>query len=241
MIPMFPEIIERASALRDGTEINDFLCGHAWNPALEALLELAWPVAIHGSFPRGLAHQQLRHARLHLPVSKREHSHPFIMNVQENSLSRFRNPRKFNKVEGPEMLRWHRFILSGAIAVMYHKGTVYGLAQNFSKARYFYKYAARHGSIEAKMKLGWLQLFTSPRRPAAAWQTFRELSGAKLAMKHLSQPAIVPKICEGLAQVLAPGYGDGQVWRCRGGNCIDASGRCDGVQNCLDSSDEEGC
>ena len=223
MIPMFPDITEHANSLRKGTSINDFLCGHAWNQAVEALLETAWPVAIHGSLPRALLLQHFHRARLRVAASKRESSHPFSMKTLEASLSAFRNPYKFHEIKD-RGAREHLVERALVLGAFYQDGNAWGMEQNVSKARHFFAYAASRGSLDAKFKLAWLQLFTHPRNPAAAWKSFREMRGkiitADVAMEHLSQPAIYPALCKDFATALETMSRDGQMWRCRGGNCI---------------------
>merc|ERR1719171_381607 len=40
---------------------------------------------------------------------------------------------------------------------------------------------------------------------------------------------------------LAKGSGNDDTWRCKGGWCVPAEHRCNGVKNCGDGSDEQGC
>ena len=47
--------------------------------------------------------------------------------------------------------------------------------------------------------------------------------------------------CTGADSKLKPRTGSAAAWRCGGGLCIKAHGRCDGVPICADKSDEEAC
>eukprot|EP00747_Dinoflagellata_sp_TGD_P160258 gnl/TRDRNA2_/TRDRNA2_177962_c5_seq3.p1 gnl/TRDRNA2_/TRDRNA2_177962_c5~~gnl/TRDRNA2_/TRDRNA2_177962_c5_seq3.p1 ORF type:complete len:562 (-),score=52.90 gnl/TRDRNA2_/TRDRNA2_177962_c5_seq3:303-1988(-) len=47
--------------------------------------------------------------------------------------------------------------------------------------------------------------------------------------------------CPAADAMIPLGGDDGQTWRCKGGFCLQAKGRCNGVRQCGDGSDEEGC
>ena len=47
--------------------------------------------------------------------------------------------------------------------------------------------------------------------------------------------------CTGADDLLKPRTSSATVWRCGGGMCIKAHGRCDGVPTCHDKSDEKEC
>lgn len=47
--------------------------------------------------------------------------------------------------------------------------------------------------------------------------------------------------CQGESLRIIPGSHNGQTYRCRDGQCIDVKGRCNGVSNCQDASDEQDC
>jgi len=48
-------------------------------------------------------------------------------------------------------------------------------------------------------------------------------------------------LCSGAGAELAPGTSDVSTFRCKGGRCIPLAGKCNGVANCIDNSDELGC
>jgi len=64
------------------------------------------------------------------------------------------------------------------------------------------------------------------------------LSPAKVADPSYSERS---QRCARAQLSIAKGGNNGSTFRCKGGWCLPMEGRCNGVKNCGDNSDEEGC
>jgi hypothetical protein len=117
-----------------------------------------------------------------------------------------------------------------AADISWQQGTLYDGAQNrLTTTLESLGLTSYHTSLSAA---GW---------PGCAAPLVCEHCAGLVASPPLDSYTARAHVCKFHQEDLAPGEEDYNTFKCLDGTCIDLSGRCNGVNNCADASDERGC